>query len=181
MSFMKNLFRAKEKPASPIVPAESGAVSDTYLAKVWELEDPFEILSAVRDRIDQKSDFGARMDGLSPEEQVICICNLVEMEVNNGGFDQFLFNISGNYAHRAEECLRIVGADKTADICRKAFAAYGKPIPQDRAKRQRFMERMECDRITDILDECDGQFYEYPDDLEALYYQYILAHKDSFT
>ena len=184
MSFFKNLqnlFSAKKESSMPVSTDSPETVPATDLSEVWQLTDSYEIVSAIHDRINQKSYYGEHMNRLSYEEQVICICNILEQEVNNGGFDQFLFNSSGNYAHRVEECLRAIGADKTADICRKAFSAYGKPIPQDRTQRQKFMEKMESDRITDIFDECDGQFYEYPDNLEELCCRYILANKEKFS
>ena len=64
---------------------------------------------------------------------------------------------------------------------KKSFAAFGKPIPQDRNKREKFLDKMESDEISDILSDCDDQFYEYPDQLEDLCYQYIVANKEKFA
>jgi hypothetical protein len=149
--------------------------------EIWKLSDTTDFLIAINERLNARSSYGERLERLSAEEQVFYICNLLEEEVNNGGFDQFLYNSSGNYAHRVEACLRIIGANKTTDICRTAFSAYGKPIPQDRAKREKFLDKMENDEISDILSDCDDQFYEYPDPLEELCYQYILSHREKFS
>ncbi len=151
------------------------------LEEIWKLTDKTDFLIAINERLNARSSFGEHLERLSAEEQVFYICNLLEEEVNNGGFDQFLYNSSGNFAHRVEECLRIIGANKTADICRTAFAAFGKPIPQDRNKREKFLDKMGSDEIDDILSDCDDQFYEYPDPLEELFYQYIVAHKVHFS
>lgn len=170
---LQNLFPAKN--------ATPKAVSAAELSKILQLPDSIRLVLATHKRICQKSDCGEHMDRLSYEEQVICICIFLKGEVDNGGFDQFLFNSSGNHAHRVEECLHAIGADKTAEICHKAFAAYGKPIPQDRITRQRFMDEMECDRIADTLSECDEEFYKCPDNLDELCFQYILANKEKFS
>ena len=151
------------------------------LTEIWNLTDKTDFLIAINERLNARSSYGEHLDRLSAEEQVFYICNLLMEEVNNGGFDQFLYNSSGNYAHRVEECLRIIGANKTADICHTAFSAFGKPIPQDRNKREKFLDKMECDEISDILSDCDGQFYEYPDPLEDLCYQYIIENKEKFA
>ena len=151
------------------------------LDEIWQLTYKTDFLIAINERLNARSSYGEHLERLSSEEQVFYICNLLEEEVNNGGFDQFLYNSSGNYAHRVEECLRTIGANKTADICHVAFAAFGKPIPQDRNKREKFLDKMESDEISDILSDCDDQFYEYPDQLEELCYQYIVANKEKFA
>ena len=151
------------------------------LDEIWQLTDHTDFLIAMNERLIQRSDYGEHLERLSHEEQVFYICNLLEQEINNGGFDQFLFNSSGNFAHRVEDCLRTIGANKTADICHTAFAAFGKPIPQDWDKRQNFLEKMESDEIADILSDCDDQFYASPDLLEKLNYQYIMANKTKFS
>ena len=110
------------------------------LTEIWNLTDKTDFLIAINERLNARSSYGEHLDRLSAEEQVFYICNLLMEEVNNGGFDQFLYNSSGNYAHRVEECLRIIGANKTADICHTAFSAFGKPIPQDRNKREKFLD-----------------------------------------
>lgn len=151
------------------------------ISNIWKITDKTELLIAINDRLNARSEYGEYMERLSSEEQVLYICMLLEAEVNNGGFDQFLYNSSGDHAHRAEECLRTIGAHKTADICHAAFSAYGMPIPQDRMKREKFLDKMESDEITGILNACDDQFYEYPDPLEDLCYQYITENKEKFA
>ena len=163
--------------------AENSAFDAPAMApdEIWNLTDKTDFLIAINERLNERSSYGEHLERLSAEEQVFYICNLLEEEVNNGGFDQFLYNSSGDYAGRVEECLRIIGANKTADICHTAFSAYGKPIPQDRDKREKFLDKMESDEISAILSDCDDQFYEYPDQLEALCYAYIVANKEKFS
>ena len=166
-------FKQEDKPA--------GIVSATGIEEIWKITDQTDFLIALNDRLNKRSDYGDHIERLSAEEQVFYICNLLMEEVNNGGFDQFLYNSSGNYAHRVEECLRTIGASKTADICHTAIVAFGKPIPQDRNKREKFLDKMESEEISDILSACDAQFYEYPDQLEDLCYAYIIANKEKFA
>lgn len=144
-------------------------------------ENKTEFLIAANNRLCEKSDYGEDLSALTAEEQVFYIVNGLEQEVNNGGFSQYLYNSSGNYAHRVVECLRIIGADKTAEICITAFAAFGHSIPQDRSEREDFLDEYETDQVSEILNRCDERFYKYEDDLETLNYNYILANRDKFT
>lgn len=149
--------------------------------EIWKLTDKTDFLIAINERLNDRSSYGEHLERLSAEEQVFYICNLLEEEVNNGGFDQFLYNSSGDYAYRVVECMHTIGAHNIAEICHTAFSAFGKPIPKNRSKREKFLDKMECDEISDILSNCDEQFYEYPDPLEDLCYQYIVANKEKFT
>jgi hypothetical protein len=178
MSFLdglRRLFSSEQEDA----PTDESAAMD--LEEIWKLTDQTDFLIAINERLNERTDYGDHLERLSAEEQVFYICNLLMEEVNNGGFDQFLYNSSGDHAYRVEDCLRIIGANKTADICHTAFSAFGKPIPQNRDKRQKFLEKMESDEISDILSRCDDQFYEYPDPLEGLCYRYIVANKSKFS
>lgn len=135
----------------------------------------------INDRLCDKSDYGENLSALTEEERVFFIVNELEQEVNNGGFSQYLYNSSGDHAHRAVECLQIVGAVQMGEICRTALAAYGEPIPQDREERQGFLEEYETEKVESILNECDSQFCKYPDDLEELNYRYIMENREKFT
>ena len=172
---LRRLFSSKQEDA----PADESNSMD--LDDIWKITDQTDFLIAINERLNERTEYGDHIERLSAEEQVFYICNTLMEEVNNGGFDQFLYNSSGDHAHRVEECLRIIGANKTADICHTAFAAFGKPIPQERNRREKFLDKMESEETSDILSACDDQFYEYPDPLEELCYQYIVAHKSKFS
>ena len=144
-------------------------------------ENKTEILIKINDRLCGKSNYGEDLSVLTAEEQVFFIVNELEQEVNNGGFSQYLYNSSGDHAHRAVECLQIVGAVQMAEICRTALNAYGKPIPQNREERQDFLEEYETEKVESLLDEYDDQFCQYPDDLEELNYRYIMENWEKFT
>ena len=77
--------------------------------------------------------------------------------------------------------LRQIGADKTADICERVLAAFGDVVPQNRDEREKMLDDTFTDEISDILRKCDNDFYEQPDDLELLKYQFIFKNKDRFT
>lgn len=57
-------------------------------------------------------------------QQAIYIIWCLEAEVNNGGFNQFYYNRSGQYADLVPEALNVVGALKFADLTTRANKVY---------------------------------------------------------
>lgn len=153
---------------------------DETMIDVWSIENETEFVIALFSQICEKCDFGEEVDKLSEEEKVFYIVNSFEEAINGEGFDGYFFNSSGNFANETEGALRSIGAENMADICKKALDAYGGSLPEDWGERQEKMEEMESDEISDILSECDSEFYEYPDDLSTLLYEYVIKNKAKF-
>jgi len=118
---------------------------------------------------------------LSHPEQVIACLTEVEMEVNNGGFDQYYWNSPGDHAREAVAALEELGAQHTATLLKEANGVFGEGGPDpDRDKRGMQMDALPKgarDRWFDL----DGAFYEYRDDLSRLAAGYIRRHRDDFT
>ena len=117
----------------------------------------------------------------SVPEQVVIMIFWLELEVNNGGFDQFYFNSAGVFANRCPQALRTIGAFRTALIVERANSYFpnGHP-PEDREQRQCCLEEIVDNQGKDF-DELDDQFYAYEDNLTDLLYDYIVRHKSSIA
>ncbi|MCG8337937.1 MAG: DMP19 family protein [Proteobacteria bacterium] len=96
----------------------------------------------------------------------------LEMEINNGGFDQFFFNSAGDNTDKIITALEMIGASHTAQIVQKALKKFpdGK-TPTDRVTRQKILETISPD--SDAFEEEDDMFFEYVDDLEELVENYL--------
>lgn len=115
-----------------------------------------------------------------PEEVIACLTE-VEMEVNNGGFDQYYWNSPGDHAREAVAALRELGAEHTAALLAEANAAFGPEGPDpDRDRRTARMGGLPQE-ARDRWFDLDGAFYEYKDDLSRLAAGYIRRHRDNFT
>lgn len=141
---------------------------------------PDDVVFPTYDTILEKCQYGDRAEKLNRHERVILVVRLVEDEVNNGGFSQFIYNTSGNFTGDVVASMTAIGAVKTAEICQKALSAFGTEIPVDREARQELLEQKEEEGIDEVLNECDDAFYAYEEDLIQLCCAYILAHKDAF-
>ncbi len=124
---------------------------------------------------------GSNLRGLSKTDRVLVTIWWLEGDVNNGGFDQYFSNSSGNLAFFAVKALRRIGANATADIVANAvsiFCAAG--VPRDRVKREDALERLHG-RYEEYLNELSSQFYAEPDDVSALVEGYLARSAQRWT
>jgi hypothetical protein len=104
----------------------------------------------------------------------------LEREINNGGFNQFFYNSSGDFAHETLTSLRTIGANKTADILQQAIDQFpDSTVPKDRAKRQEILEQIE-NTADEVWEQLDQAFYKYEDNLYNLNIEYIKQNRNSF-
>ena len=148
---------------------------------IWSLTDTNDFVIAMTEHLDNKTQCGNDMSVLSEAERIFYITQTLEMEVNNGGFSQFFYNSGGNFSNELVRAFTAIGANATAAICQKAVAAFGRDIPVDRDEREEMLDELESEEIDEILEECDGAFYDYEDDLNELNYNFVMKNKESFT
>ena len=118
--------------------------------------------------------------GLSQAEQTVYCLDALEREVNNGGFDQFFFNSSGDTAMETIAALERLGAKHTAALVRRAVAVFpdGQPVA-DRDAREKQMATLP-DSARELWSKLDDEFYEYRDNLAVLERAYVQAHRADF-
>lgn len=110
---------------------------------------------------------------LTPPEKVFKVIWELESEVNNGGFEQYFWNSSGDTAFAVVEALQEVGAPNAAGIVTRALAVFPKGMPRrDWEARKAQVEDLSEESKT-LLDRLDQEFFGYPDDLPELLYRYV--------
>ena len=148
--------------------------------ELWAIENEYEFVSNMSMYIAEKCGYGSNLDALSHEEQVFYFTQTLEMEVNCGGFWQFLFNADEDVLVNAASALSEIGAEKTATICKNAFSAFEEEIPTGRAARMLFLSKIGMEECYEILSEFDEAFFAYEEDLNSLNYAYVHTNKESF-
>ena len=114
---------------------------------------------------------------LSEPERVFVAIWTLEADVNNGGFDQYFLNSSGDHAWFAPRALRAIGAETMAGIVERANAPFGtEGPPASRDERLAMLDAVQ-DEAADEWSRLDEAFYDYPDDLTGLLYRYVQEHK----
>ena len=177
-------FKKKKMPTDQEIAdsvAEVNELFDMDVKDIWSIKDSNPFIIAMNGWVCRKCHYGEQIAALTAEERTFYIVTMLEAEVNNGGFEQYLYNSSGNFANELVAALRSIGADATADIYQKALDALGCELPSNRDAREEVLARVLTDDVSDILDECDSVFYQYPDNIEALSYQFIIKNKSYFV
>ena len=180
MGFLAEIFKKNTvKKSNKEKNASKEASLEKTLNEIWTIEDPSDFVTALSQYIGKKCRYGENMSILSEPERIFYVGQLLEMEVNNGGFSQFFFNSSGDFANEIVSAFAEIGAVKTAKICKKAVSIYSGAVPADRNDRENaFIETEE--KLT-VLEECDDAFFKYHEDLNTLNYKYVLRNIEMFT
>ena len=117
---------------------------------------------------------------LSAAERVYWCVYLLDMEIYNGGFDQYYINSSGDYASGVVAALRAIGAHKAARITEDAFSYVfpGGIVPEDRDERWTQAEAVEerdpqYDERTNVF---SRQYCKDEDEIYTLLEQYARLH-----
>jgi hypothetical protein len=124
--------------------------------------------------------YGDKMEKLTEEQKQFYYNQCLEREVNNGGFNQYFFNSSGDFSHRTILSLQTIGANKTADILQKAIDQFPNGnVPIDRTERQEIVAQIQ-ETANPIWEELDQNFFTYEDDLNTLNIEFVRKNKDKF-
>ena len=79
-----------------------------------------------------KCEYGDAIEKLNEYERTFFATQILEQEVNNGGFSQFFYNSSGEIANEVVEAFTKIGALKTSKICKRAVSVFNGVVPIDR-------------------------------------------------
>lgn len=95
----------------------------------------------------------------------------LEAEINNGGFDQFFFNPTGDFTEETIQAVSSIGAFHTAEIVKKGASLFpGGMLPKDQDSRQKLVE--EISPNSDAFEEFDDAFLAYENDFASLILSY---------
>ena len=173
MGFLQEIFKKRKEKQQPKAP------QGKTLEEIWAMEDPSDFVIAMSQYIGSKCRYGEKMSALSGPERVFYVGQLLEMEVNNGGFSQFFFNSSGDFANELVSVFTEIGAVKTAEICKKAVSVFGESVPTDRNSRED--QLLDNEELEAFLEECDDGFLAYEEDLNGCNYEYVMKNKAAFS
>jgi hypothetical protein len=132
---------------------------------------------------DDKRDEREIVRSLTPGQRAIYVTWIVEGEVNNGGFNQFYFNSSGQLADLGEDAFKTIGADQFADLMNEANVLYDE-IKEDLKKyNDGTMESFSKSYKDNPLNELDSKFYKLDSvaPLRQLKIQYIRKNVKEFV
>lgn len=119
-------------------------------------------------KIPKKDDF----DRLNEFEKTFIYIDVLENNVTNGGFIQFFFNSSGQFAHEIFHAYMDIKAEKTIDLLTEAIHLFPEiPVPKNLKIRQRILMKKESN--IDLWDDLDTRFYKNEDNIIELTLAYV--------
>jgi hypothetical protein len=160
--------------------ASANAQSEFDLEKVLKIERRDMIVMEIDSYLNKKSEYGEKIEKLNSSQRAFLFVENLEREINNGGFNQFYFNSSGDFSEETVNALLEIGAKNTAEIIKKANSEFKDGIvPKDRTERQTELELIE-ENAEENWNKCDSEFYEYQDDLTELLITFVIKNKAEF-
>ena len=120
---------------------------------------------------------------LSKSEQAIYMIWGLEAEINNGGFNQYFFNSSGQFAKLTPNALKLVGAIKFAELANRANQIYKAENDKIAKHQDGTIEGFSKSYDENPLNELDEEFYKLykEEDLQKLQIEYIRKNKMDFV
>ena len=124
----------------------------------------------------------ATVTSWTKQQQAIYIIWTLEAEVNNGGFNQFYFNSSGQYADLVPDALKLVGANKFADLTIRANMVYKKENEKITKHQDGTLEGFSKSYEDNPLNKFDDEFYDLykQENLQQLQVDFVRKNKHYF-
>ena len=115
--------------------------------------------------------------------QAIYMIWALEAEVNNGGYNQFYSNSSGQFYKHLSDALKLVGANKFADLTKRANETFEKENPKITQHQDGTLEGFSKSYDDNPLNKFDDEFYDLykTENLQQVQVDFIRKHKTEFT
>jgi hypothetical protein len=150
------------------------------IKKVLNNDNPTDAIIELDEYLNKVSNYGENVEKLTEEQKVVLFIENLEREINNGGFNQFFFNSSGNFSSETMDALIKIKAGKTVMIFTNALSSWpDNKVPKDMIIRRTLLEKIE-NKGNPIWEKCDSDFFKYEDDLTGLLLEFVKQNKDKF-
>jgi hypothetical protein len=118
-------------------------------------------------------------ESLNDVERSLCCLYLLEAEVNNGGFGQWIWSVCPRAAAETPHVLREIGAAEMASFVVDALLPFG-DLTRFKSKDEWLEHYLSCpDELGEHLDSLTRPFLELEDSFLELAYAYTRAHWES--
>ena len=147
MSIFKKLFGGSDKSA------KNSENKKLDLEKLLSSDDINGSIIELDNYIGDLCSYGDEMNKLTEQQKQFYYNQCLEREINNGGFTQYFFNSSGDFAHKTLQSLLTIGANKTADILLKQILNRASTRPTRRLTGTTSRLGCQCEGTSDRPDE----------------------------
>jgi hypothetical protein len=177
----------KEQISKSVEDFKNRPIQKTLTAKVIDTTSDDNLLQVVFDNISEKlpSDYEKEYETVmtwNKSRQAIYMVWWLEAEVNNGGYNQFYSNSSGQFYKQLPDALTLIGATKFADLTKRANDTYQKENKKITQHQDGTIEGFSKSYDDNPLNKYDDEFYELykVENLQQKQVDYIRKHKTEF-
>ncbi len=163
-------------------------IYETLTAEIIDNTEDDKLLQTIFDNIETNFKEGEqytldKISKLTKGKQAIFSIWMLQAEVNNGGFNQFYYNSSGQFSEMAKDGLEFIGAGKFAELVEKANMTYSKIKGELESKDDGTIESFSESYEDNPLNDFDNKFYELEEseNLDSLQILFIRKNKEEFT
>jgi hypothetical protein len=150
---------------------KGNAYLDIKLKAVLETKNGSDAYTEMTD-IATKYEIDKGYKSLTPIGKLLYNVFWIEGEVNNGGFNQYFYNSSGDHTMDAIEGLNNIGATQTKELLQSAIDKFPNSIvPTNRDERIKALENIDPDNS--VFNDLNSRFYDLEEDIADLTIQYI--------
>ena len=136
-------------------------------------------LAGFRERLWAALGEGELTDLPVPQRRYLAV-QMLDGEVNNGGFSQYFFNSSSRYWRDAQVGLDMMGFKERAELLRDATSRFGPAGPaEDRDERQQQLARL-ARKNEDEFDDLDDRYYKCEESVDLLSCDYVVKNRTLF-
>jgi hypothetical protein len=130
---------------------------------------------------DYEKEYETVMNWNKPRQAIYMIW-LLEAEVNNGGYNQFYFNSSGQFYKHLPDALKLIGANKFADLTKRANDTFERENPKITQHQDGTLEGFSKSYDDNPLNKFDEEFYDLykTENLQQIQVDFIRKHKTEF-
>lgn len=160
---------------------------DTYEAAATLVDKLTAIFARLQPRLWEASEASqaeleAALARLTEGQRATYAVEQLQMEVANGGFDQYFFNSGGDLAPEALEGLRLLRLDAFAALLQRAMRLFpGGEVPRARSARQETLEREVSARLEDEgLEPAWYGAYAAEEEVSKAVLAYVDGHPEEF-
>jgi hypothetical protein len=119
---------------------------------------------------------------LTTGQRAIYVVWVITGQIDNGGFNQFYFNSTRQFAEVGEEAFKTIGSEKRAALLNRANQTYNKSAEVLKKYNDGTIEGFSKSYEENLFDKLDEEFYklEEEESLRTLIIKYIRSNMNEF-
>ncbi len=180
-------IEGREKLSQSIEAFRNRPIHKELTAKIIDTTSDASLLQVIFDNLSEKLPTDSKKEyetvmSWNKSRQAIYMIWLLEGEVNNGGYNQFYFNSSGQFYKHLPELLRLVEANKYAELMQRANGIFEKDNEKITEHQDGTSEGFSKSYEDNPLNDLDMEFYELYkiENLQQIQIDYIRKNNIEF-